>query len=112
MVTKEFLINLLIPLTSIFPLIALIREKQRHTLTIGISILIRTFSIKDININIEALPKAADEMFPLIMCITVSTGANAFIAVHKVFMYEIAALSIELTILNMVIEIQREEQRE
>ena len=107
-----FLINLLKPPMSIFPLSALTKEKHRHTLTIGNNILSRTFSISAINISIEALPRAAEDMFPLKTCITVSNGAKLFITSHRIFIYDTALSSIEATILKTDMEMHSEEQRE
>ena len=84
-VTKVPRINLLIPLISIFPLIALTNEKHKHTLTTGIKIRKSIFSMRAINVSIVALPRAAEDIFPLIICITVNTGAKLFITSQRIF---------------------------
>ena len=84
-VTKVLRINFDSPPKLSSPDIAFTIQNTRQIFDIGISIAIIIFSIRAINITIDAFPRLAVDILPHIICITVITGAKAFITLHSVF---------------------------
>ena len=64
-------------------------ENTKQTLIIGIRQAKSTFSVRAINIIIDAFPMAAVVSLPENMFMTVIIGAKAVITVHSVRIYEI-----------------------